>query len=79
MEIRKIYVIYNANKFKKEDIVKDIKEEGYKHHFFFCDHSGYANREYLDLADEVWVWGKCDDIPDFILAQALGADIWFMG
>ena len=35
MEISNIYLIFNTDEFTKEDIIRDIKDEGYKHNFMF--------------------------------------------
>lgn len=79
MEIRKIYVIIDLNKYSKDDVVKDIKEEGYKHDFYFgnVDKNSFS-ASCLEEADEVWCFGNCEGINDYLMAKMLGKDIWVM-
>ena len=76
MDNRKIYVIYNTDKFTKEDIVEDIRGEGYKHQFLFCD--GLMIADSLKYADEVWTWGDCSTNVAYGMAKDLNKDIWEM-
>lgn len=79
MDIRNVVIIFEALRFTKDDIVKDIQEEGYKHNFFFanCD-DVVKSKVALELADEVWIFGDCKDIVYFKQAKELGKDIWVM-
>jgi len=76
----KVYVIFDKNMYSKEDIVKIIKEEGYKHDFYFGNLGQHEFADcYLNEADEVWLFGNCNDIPDYQLAIQIGSDCWRMG
>jgi len=78
--VDKVYIIYNDSKFSKDNIIYDIKQEGYKHFFFFPkDREKEFNLEFLKSSKEVWVFGECEDMPDYKLAVELGLDIWRMG
>lgn len=76
MDNRKIYVIYDETRYSKEDIKEDIKAEGYKHQFLFCD--GTMIADYLKYADEVWTWGDCNNHIAYIMAVNINKDIWEM-
>lgn len=76
MESRKIYVICGEG-FTKEKITKDIKEEGYPHKFYFG--TGENIVDMLKYTDEVWLWGDCSGVTDYIVAKDLGKDLWRMG
>jgi hypothetical protein len=79
MDIKQVFVIINTEKYTKEDIVKDIVGEGYKHHFFFGNFHDYnVAVEYLDKAEEIWCFGDCKDLIYYKLAKSTGADIWQM-
>lgn len=76
----KVFVIFNDEEFKKEDILKIIKEEQYPHAFYFGDPVKYI-RDEADLidADEVWCFGKCNSLMAYHKAVKFKSDIWQMG
>lgn len=86
MEISNIYLIFNTDEFTKEDIIRDIKDEGYQHNFMFGNimahprnKDGYEQRiRHIRQCDEVWLFGHCDDIIDYKIAKELGMDCWQM-
>jgi hypothetical protein len=66
-------------RFTKEDVIKDIKEEGYKHQFFFANFNDATKaRVALADSDEVWCFGDCQDIVYYKIAKERGSDIWQM-
>lgn len=66
-------------RFNKDEVVQEIREEGYNHHFFFANFNDIGTTEKsIKDADEVWVWGDCQDNAYYKLAKKLGADIWQM-
>jgi len=79
MEIKKIYLIFEDNTMKKEDIDIDLKAEGYPH--IFCFGKNVADKDkkfHISVSDEVWVFRNCEDILDYKIAVELGKDIWRM-
>ena len=82
MDIIDVYVIYDKKKYKREDIIKDLREEGYTHNFFISELiSGSVAPEHFSAmknADEVWLFGDCDQYQDYKLARELGKDVWIM-
>lgn len=79
MDIRDVVVIIDNMRFSKDDIVRDIQEEGYKHNFFFANFNEIeVTQEHLEQSDEVWVWGDCKDNVYYKIAKELGCDIWQM-
>lgn len=80
MDIKNVYVIYDPQKYSKNDIVKDIQEECYKHNFFFGNDVINLDliKSHLTTADEVWCFGKCENILDYKIAKEMGCDLWQM-
>lgn len=75
-----IYVIFNPRKFKREDIIVDLKSERYPHRFFIAERQPVdKKRKGISLADEVWCFGNCEQMHDYQLAKEMGKDIWQMG
>lgn len=79
MDVKNIVVLNNAS-LNKEDIIVDLKNEGYRHNFCFASwvdtHYGASAIEH---ADEVWTFGDCTDTFLYRHAMEVGADIWNMG
>lgn len=76
----KVYVIINYDKYTLEEVILDIKEEGYKHLFYFAKPLPSLIRlEYLEASDEIWCFGDCTDISDYKMAVEEGKEIWIMG
>lgn len=81
MVVRKVYIIIDSRLYSKEDVVVDIKAEGYKHEFVFGNLDHYsvdAKKQMIKDSDEVWCFGKCERTEDYKIAKELGADIWQM-
>lgn len=80
MDINNIFVIYNPTQYTKDEIIKDLKEEGYFHNFCFSKIE--YDRKYLEnnlnKADEVWCFGNCEKLLDYSVAKRKGLDIWQM-
>ena len=79
MDIRNVYIIF-AKEFTKLEIVNDLKVEKYDHNFIFgCDLQSTQDKDsYLAIAQEVWTFGKCENIQDYNMARARGKDLWKM-
>lgn len=82
MEVRNIYCILDLGEIKKDLVVKDLEQDGYKHNFLFGNTGTLELEdkvEYINQSDEVWCFGDCSDTEDLMLARELGKDIWQMG
>lgn len=81
MDIKNVFIIYNPVEFTKNQIIVDLKEEGYSHNFCFSKIE--FDRKYLEsnlkIADEVWCFGFCEKLLDYSVAKRKGLDIWQMG
>ena len=77
VDILNIFVIVNYNNFSKQDVIAELKAEGYQHNFTF----GIPGKKLhlMKQCDEVWTFGECVSLPDYQMAQELGKDIWKMG
>lgn len=76
----KVYLILNEDQFTKVDVIKILQEEGFQHLFSFG--TPYEIEQgccTVETAEEVWTFGDCKGISDFIMAEALQKDIWVMG
>lgn len=74
-----IYIIIGKG-YNKDRVVRELKEEGYPHNFFFGNITDVEYKEvYLETADEVWTFGDCTGIYDYEEAIELGSDLWNMG
>jgi pentose-5-phosphate-3-epimerase len=80
MDIRNIMIIFNKEQFTKEEIVADLKAEGYKHNFIFANKIDLDYmKDYLKKVDEVWCFGDCEDMWLYEMFSNEGMDIWNMG
>lgn len=78
--MKKVYIIYDKGFVTKENILQEVKDEGYKHDFTFSgENSAQIGHNFIKEADEVWVWGICSNLNDYKIARATGKDIWQMG
>lgn len=77
----KVVVIYDKTKYDKDLIVDEFVEEGYTHQFKFASDLKFIedSLQFIDDADEVWVFGDVDGMPEFDMALTKGKDIWVMG
>lgn len=82
MDIINVYVIADIRKFTKDDIVRNIQEEGYKHNFFFGNTLSAKAEDIapnMTKADEVWCFGDVEGLYEYGYAKSVGKDIWRMG
>jgi hypothetical protein len=68
-----VFVIIGVG-YTKEEVIEEIRQEGYKHEFNF-DNSSSALQE----SQEVWCFGRVNDCDLYHEAVELGKDIWIMG
>ena len=79
MEIKKVYLIFDSGKITKDDIVLDLKEEGYPHIFCYGNNVKMDEKEFnIRVSDEIWTFGDCSEILDYKISKELGKDIWKM-
>ena len=81
MEVRNIFVIVNTLDISFEEVIKDLKEEGYAHNFYFLGKREVdfeTEQNCLIRSDEVWCFGHCEENPFYEIAQMMGKDIWIM-
>lgn len=79
MDLRKVFVIYDTEKYTSDMILQDMRDEGFNHEFKLWTDVPFKHAEhYLRGADEVWVFGYVDDIMHYQLAKKLGKDFWVM-
>lgn len=74
----KVYIIYNKEQFTKDQIITDIRSEGYAHNFYFDDKENYQ-LDYIEESDEIWIFGEVREYISYKFATELGKDIWTMG
>lgn len=85
MEVKKVYVIYNED-YTRNDIINDIAEENYPFEFSLIDgctfQNGYMktliNERAMSEYDEVWLFGNCEEMEEYLLAKGMGKDVWQM-
>ena len=78
--IKKVYIIYDPVHFTQAKIWNDILDEGFSYNFWFYNEmTRPIDIEKLENADEVWCWGDCTLISDYIMAREYGSEIWVMG
>lgn len=79
MDVRNVFILFNEVDFTKEDIVADLKAEGYKHNFIFGFKLSQENLgDYLRKCDECWVFGNCSEMPEYKVSNDLGVEVWQM-
>lgn len=82
MDTLDIFVIADNMVFSREDIIKIIQAEEYKHNFCFgntlTENHNNSERE-IDMADEVWCFGSVERHFEYKYAKSVGKDIWKMG
>jgi hypothetical protein len=74
-----VYVIINFDQYTMEQVVLELIAEGFAFHFYFGNMNNYIHVEYMEKAEEVWLWGDCTMISDYIMAKENLCDIWVMG
>ncbi len=79
MDIQNVFIIIGKG-WNKRKIVDELKMEGYKHNFFFCDGQSFeAAEKNILLTNEVWCFGECDRMYWYQYAKDKGLSIWLMG
>jgi len=81
MEVKNIGILYNESELTKEQVVADLKSEGYTHNFLFINPitlSGTLDR-HLKTIDEVWLFKDCSKMWQYEYFKSNGKDIWVMG
>ncbi len=78
MDIRTIYVVWNEYDWDYESVKSELMAEGYRHNFYFSNKRGY-DKDTLKKAEEVWLFGNCENRLDLHYAKEMGSDIWQMG
>lgn len=77
--MKNVFVIIGEG-WTRQDIIKVIKDEGYKDNFYFGQNSNIdESKKEMKKAEECWCFGKCSDLELFKYAQENGEDIWIMG
>ena len=79
MDTDNVFVII-GNGFKKIDVIREIKDEGYNHNFYFADSDNFSEMiKQLNISDETWCFGDCDGLAIYKYADRNGIDFWRMG
>lgn len=79
MDLKNVAIILDSDRFTKDSVVEDIKEEGYGYNFFFANFHDVDKAKFaIEHADEVWTWGNCTDQMYYKFAVEVGADLWNM-
>lgn len=78
MDIVNVCIVYDTYKYTKEDVVEDLKKEGYKHNFYFFRDILEDDVKQMRVADEVWQFGECIGNPLLKRAREMGKEIWRM-
>lgn len=79
MDLKKVFVIIDLNSFTKEQVIEDLKEEGYRYDFFFGNlKDAHMTKDLIQSCEEVWCFGECEKTIDYLIARELGSDIWQM-
>jgi len=77
--ISNVYIIFNGLEMTESDVRSILEQEDYKHNFHFGNiQASSKSIEALEHCDEVWTFGDCRNIPDYIKALELMCDIWRM-
>lgn len=80
MDVKFIYVIIDHNKFTKDEVRADLKEEGYEHYFKYGNGTiGDTTSNDIDVVNEVWYFGNCENSDAYKLAKEKGKELWQMG
>ena len=79
VDIQNVFIII-GRKWNKDKIVKELKDEGYKHNFFFGQGQEFGILEKnILLCDEVWCFGDAEQYEMYEYAKKIAKDIWQMG
>lgn len=79
LDISNVFVII-GKEWTKDKVIDEIVAENYKHNFLFgVNHTHELLIKEMDLAEEIWIFGDCEDDELYIHAKKSGFDIWEMG
>lgn len=79
MDITNVFIIIGRG-WSKQKIVNELREEGYKHNFFFGQNQDWEIlQQRLDYSQEVWYFGYCEEYETYKYARKMGYDLWKMG
>lgn len=79
MDIQNIFILIGIG-WTKDEIVEDLKGEGYDHNFYFVEDQPLDElTKNVTYANEVWCFGDCSNIEMYDYARDNGLDIWVMG
>lgn len=72
--------IIMGKEWNRARVVADLKDEGYNHNFYIGDiRKPNEFQKHMDIADEVWYFGNCEDNIMLMYAKRNGFDCWEMG
>lgn len=76
---KNVVIIMDVSRFTKQEVVDDIKAEGYPYNFFFANFNDVKPTKHaIEHADEVWTWGDCTGLKPYEYAKELRLDLWNM-
>ena len=76
---RVIILIYNKSEYDVGKVRSELEQEGFTDNFMITDGFDSKVAQYLEVADEVWLFGECKRIPLYERAVEQGCEIWRMG
>jgi len=80
VERRKVFIIFNGDKYTKELILEELENEQFVHQFkLACDLESMEYKDYINDADEVWTFGDVSNYIQYVYAVSEGKEIWEMG
>jgi len=78
-KIKKVLIIFEEGRFTKEQLLDDLKSEGFKYDFKLAtDIEEEHYMEYISVSDEVWTFGDVAEYVITVLCKHEGCDIWRM-
>lgn len=78
----KVAILYDSGQYSDSQILDDLRSEEFRHEFKLLSEQDWAtiSLDFIDEADEVWVFGDIDyDTDGLAYALLSGKDIWKMG
>lgn len=70
--------MYNENIFDRTNIRDSLLGEGYKDTFIFLDIDNQNWIFDIEVCDEVWTFGYCEDSVFYKKGKEIGSDFWIM-
>lgn len=78
MDLINVFIIIGRG-YNKQKIVNEIREEGYKHNFFFGQGQDFnILKDKMDFCNECWHFGDASGYDMYEYAKKVGKDIWDM-